>query len=152
MWATRKFRHYLLGTTFTLEIYHKPLEWLELATQAEPCPLTASTTMVIGTTCFQLQCGLSSWKQQPVCRFIIPIACASLGRPLVQAAAATRCPGTRSHLISSKMTTTTGPYLSTYLLQLEEVSLTPLQAIVASAYSNRPYSLQSDEVPDHDRI
>ena len=29
MWATHKFRHYLLGTTFTLETDHKPLEWLE---------------------------------------------------------------------------------------------------------------------------
>jgi len=29
VWATRKFRHYLLGTIFTLETDHKPLEWLE---------------------------------------------------------------------------------------------------------------------------
>ena len=29
VWATRKFRHYLVGTTFTLETDHKPLEWLE---------------------------------------------------------------------------------------------------------------------------
>ena len=29
MWATRKFWRYLLGTTFTLEMDHKPLEWLE---------------------------------------------------------------------------------------------------------------------------
>ena len=29
VWATRKFRHYLVGTTFTVETDHKPLEWLE---------------------------------------------------------------------------------------------------------------------------
>ena len=29
MWATRKFHHYLLGTSFTLETDHKPLEWLQ---------------------------------------------------------------------------------------------------------------------------
>ena len=29
VWATRKFRHYLLGSQFTLETDHKPLEWLE---------------------------------------------------------------------------------------------------------------------------
>ena len=29
IWATRKFRHYLLGTSFTVETDHKPLEWLE---------------------------------------------------------------------------------------------------------------------------
>jgi len=29
VWATRKFQHYLLGTIFTLETDHKPLEWLE---------------------------------------------------------------------------------------------------------------------------
>ena len=29
VWATRKFRHYLLGTSFTLETDHKPLEWLQ---------------------------------------------------------------------------------------------------------------------------
>jgi len=29
VWATRKFRHYLIGTCFTLETDHKPLEWLE---------------------------------------------------------------------------------------------------------------------------
>jgi len=29
VWATRKFCHYLIGTCFTLETDHKPLEWLE---------------------------------------------------------------------------------------------------------------------------
>ena len=29
IWATRKFPHYLVGTTFTVETDHKPLEWLE---------------------------------------------------------------------------------------------------------------------------
>ena len=29
IWATRKLCHYLLGTTFTIETDHKPLEWLE---------------------------------------------------------------------------------------------------------------------------
>ena len=99
--------------------------------QTEPCPLTVSRMMVIRTAYLQLQCGLSPWKQQPVCRLIIPIACfcGSLGRPLVQAAA-TRCPRLRSRSVSSKKTTTTPrPCFSTYLLQLEEFSITPLQAM-----------------------
>ena len=29
MWATRKFQHYVVGTCYTLETDHKPLEWLE---------------------------------------------------------------------------------------------------------------------------
>ena len=31
VWATRKLRHYLIGSRFTLETDHKPLEWLESA-------------------------------------------------------------------------------------------------------------------------
>ena len=29
MWATRKFRHYLIGAPFIIQTDHKPLEWLE---------------------------------------------------------------------------------------------------------------------------
>ena len=29
VWAVHKFRHYLIGAHFLLEIDHKPLEWLE---------------------------------------------------------------------------------------------------------------------------
>ena len=29
VWATRKFRHYLIGAPFVIQTDHKPLEWLE---------------------------------------------------------------------------------------------------------------------------
>ena len=46
VWATRKFQHYLLGTTFTLETDHKPLGWSKSHKQGH-----AFGMVVIGVTC-----------------------------------------------------------------------------------------------------
>lgn len=64
IWATQKFCYYLLGSSFTLETHHKPLEWLESHRQ---CQFPAVAEVVTRLAGIQFLHCLSSRSKQSMC-------------------------------------------------------------------------------------